>query len=97
MGLTTFDFGMAIVHADRDANNIISRNGWNGKNMYVKVCADSEISVSGEKKTLNKHFVIKNVDGSFSTWVPSVNDCLAKDWVLSTLEEFNKQSYNNIR
>lgn len=26
------------------------------------------------------YFLIKNVDGSLSTWVPSINDVLAIDW-----------------
>ena len=28
----------------------------------------------------NAYMAIKNVDGAVSTWVPSVNDCLATDW-----------------
>lgn len=84
-----FDFGMATEHMVRGANNIASRAGWNGKGMYIKVCDDSKINIAGQEVSLNKHFVIKNVDGTFSTWVPSVNDCLAKDWILSTLEEYN--------
>ena len=39
-------------------------------------------------KDLNEHFVIKNVNGSFSTWVPSVNDALATDWETKTLADF---------
>lgn len=29
---------------------------------------------------VNPHFLIKNVDSTLSTWVPSINDCLAEDW-----------------
>lgn len=32
---------------------------------------------------MNPHFCIKNSDGSISTWVPSVGDCLADDWHLT--------------
>jgi hypothetical protein len=28
------------------------------------------------------YFAIKNVKGTVSTWVPSVNDCLADDWYI---------------
>lgn len=31
---------------------------------------------------INPHMSIKNVDDSISTWVPSVNDCLAEDWII---------------
>ena len=87
-----FDFGMATEHLNRNEENIIYREGWNGKGMYVKVCNGSKIIIAGEEKELNVHFVIKNVNNTFSTWVPSVNDCLAKDWVLSTLTEFKGQT-----
>ena len=33
----------------------------------------------------NPYMAIKNVDGTISTWVPSVNDCLAEDWFVKTL------------
>lgn len=51
---------------------IVSRKGWNGKGMYVCLIPATE--------ELNSHFIIKNVNGTKSTWVPSVNDCLAEDW-----------------
>lgn len=28
----------------------------------------------------NPYFAIKNVNDTVSTWVPSINDCLAEDW-----------------
>ena len=28
----------------------------------------------------NSYFAIKNVNDTVSTWVPSINDCLAEDW-----------------
>ena len=28
----------------------------------------------------NAYMAIKNVNETVSTWVPSVNDCLAEDW-----------------
>jgi hypothetical protein len=27
------------------------------------------------------YLAIKNVKGTVSTWVPSINDCLAEDWM----------------
>ena len=55
-----------------------ARYGWNGKNMYIYL-------VEGKTEngiTYNPHFAIKNVNQSVSTWVPSVNDCLADDWYI---------------
>lgn len=54
----------------------VARKGWNGKGMYIELnkgldYMDSEIL---------PFFVIRNITGSFNTWVPSVSDCLAYDW-----------------
>ena len=54
--------------------------------MYVKICNDTFVTIKGESKPLNEHFIIKNVNDSFSTWVPSNNDCLAADWVFAVLK-----------
>lgn len=86
------DFGMATIYIKRDDNNVITRSGWNGKGMYVKLCRNTKIEIDGEMKDLNEHFVIKNVNGSFSTWVPSVNDALATDWETKTLADFKGAS-----
>ena len=51
----------------------IARNGWNGKGMYVMLIPTTE--------ELNQHFRIKNSSGTFDTWVASVSDTLAEDWV----------------
>lgn len=34
----------------------------------------------GDEVRYNPYLAIKNVDGTVSTWVPSINDCLAEDW-----------------
>ena len=68
----------------------IYRDGWNGKGMYVyfvpaakyKRCVEAASNIADENDMVqyNSYFAIKNVDNSVSTWVPSVNDCLAEDW-----------------
>ena len=30
----------------------------------------------------NAYLALKGVDETVSTWVPSINDCLAEDWVI---------------
>ena len=32
--------------------------------------------------TLNRHMLIKGVDGNLNTWFPSVSDCFAEDWCI---------------
>lgn len=68
----------------------LARNGWNGKGMFIYyvpagrfsayTAIASEIADEDGKVNYNPYFAIKNVNGTVSTWVPSVNDCLAEDW-----------------
>ena len=68
----------------------VAREGWNGKGMFVYyVPTNTYKTVTGVAKnhfgdsvTINAYFSIKNVNDTVSTWVPSVNDCLAEDWVI---------------
>lgn len=69
-------FGDALVMLK--AGGRVCRAGWNGKGMWVEIVDGKDFKFS----ELLPHFVIKNVNNSFSTWVPSVNDCLAEDWML---------------
>lgn len=72
------------------AGKPISRSGWNGKGMFVYLVpansypAQTKVAKKffGEDALVpyNAYLAIKNVDGTVSTWVPSVNDVLAEDW-----------------
>jgi hypothetical protein len=81
-----FDFGKAIILLKEGKK--VDREGWNGKGMFVYyVPANSYKSITevakkefGDYVQYNAYFAIRNVDGTVSTWVPSVNDCLAEDW-----------------
>lgn len=62
----------------------IARTGWNGKGMFVFIVKESihgNLGGIAEVKH-NPYMAIKNVNGAISTWVPSVNDCLAEDWYI---------------
>ncbi len=66
-----------------------AREGWNGKGMWValnnaigyKYAYQAGID-SMTAHDMNPFFVIKQADGTVSTWVPSVGDCLAEDWMV---------------
>lgn len=85
-----FDFGGALKWLL--AGRKLAREGWNGKGLFVFLVPGSTFTVNrapllgiypeGTQINYNPHIDIKNVDGSISTWVPSINDCLAEDWVL---------------
>lgn len=65
--LTFGDAVMALKNGQK-----VARSGWNGKGMFVRYIETTD--------QLNKHLELKNVAGSFDTWVPSVSDVLAEDW-----------------
>ena len=69
----------------------VARVGWNGKGMFLFLVPGSQFVVNrppllgiypeGTTINYNPHLDIKHVDGSISTWVPSIGDVLAEDWV----------------
>ena len=70
----------------------IAREGWNGKGMFVYYVPANKYPFSTEigkeladdegKVYYNSYLAIKNVNGTVSTWVPSINDVLAEDWLI---------------
>lgn len=82
------DFGSAVNILK--AGGKVARKGWNGKGMFVYyVPSGAYPARTGAAKdhygdTLvpyNPYLAIKNVDDTVSTWVPSINDVLATDWI----------------
>lgn len=74
--VSAMTFGDALVMLKE--GKCVCRAGWNGKGMWIEYVHGKDFQFSG----LLPHFVIKNVNNSFSTWVPSINDCLADDWMV---------------
>lgn len=74
-GVATFNFGEAIKYLKRGIK--VARKGWNGKGMYIECCngKDHDFSI------IEPFLLIKNVKNSFNTWVPSISDLLAEDWM----------------
>jgi len=85
---TQLSFGDALIALK--AGKKVARTGWNGKGMFVYLVpansypaqTEAAKSVFGEDGLVpyNAYMAIKNVDGTVSTWVPSINDVLAEDW-----------------
>lgn len=59
----------------------ISRRGWNGKGLYVKLYND--IVVSYHYSYMCPGLILHYPDGTVFTWVPSISDLLAEDWEVS--------------
>ena len=83
-------FGDALHYLKLGAK--VARTGWNGKGMFVFLVNGSTFNVSrapllgifpeGTEINYRPHIDIKNVDGSISTWVPSIGDVMAEDWAV---------------
>lgn len=69
----------------------LQRSGWNGKGLYVQLQTAIPLQLGTRSKagdpivtkqgTLAEFFIIVN-DDKINTWVPSVSDILAKDWIV---------------
>jgi len=88
---TGLTFGLALAAMKKGAK--VAREGWNGKGMFVYIVpAASYPAQTGVAKgyfgdgalvPYAAYMAIKNVNETVSTWVPSVNDCLAEDWSIA--------------
>ena len=84
------EYNFSIILESLKQGSKIARKGWNGKGMFVYLVPAASYPAMtkvtkeyfGETVKYNAYFAIKNVDGTVSTWVPSVNDVLAEDWVI---------------
>lgn len=70
-------FGLAIEALK--AGKRVARAGWNGKGMWLSFVPGVRME-GAEVNNYNPSVEIKNVDGSMSTWAPSIGDSLAEDW-----------------
>jgi len=86
-------FGLAVEALKKGLK--VARAGWNGKGMFVvyqkgypqgipcnKQTAEAWGMSEGEPFICNPYLQIKNVNGSHSMWVASINDILAEDWMI---------------
>lgn len=88
-----FAFGTALELLKN--GHKLTREGWNGKGMFVvyqkgypqgipcnKQTAEAWRLNEGDLFVCNPYLQIKCANGSHSMWVPSINDVLAEDWVV---------------
>jgi hypothetical protein len=77
-------FGDALILL-KDGHKL-ARAGWNGKNLFVYLIQES-IDIELEEgnnilsTTLEPFFILVSPSHS-NTWVPSVSDILAEDWMV---------------
>ena len=83
------DFGEAIKKLKN--GKPVQRKGWNGKGQFVyyvpaaKYPAMTEVAkliAENGNVSYNAYLALKTVQGSVSTWVPSITDLFAEDWIV---------------
>lgn len=80
------DFAQALVLVK--AGKRIAREDWYRYGMFVYYVPGGEYSTQtevakkqfGDSILYNPYLAIKTTNASVSTWVPSIDDCLAEDW-----------------
>lgn len=87
----TFSEALEAVKAGKR----ITRQGWNGKGLFVvyqkgypdgipcnKQTAEAWGMNEGDLFKCDPYLQINTTDGSHAMWVPSIRDCLAEDWMI---------------
>lgn len=84
------DFGYAL--AQLKSGRKVARIGWNGKGQFVyyipadryeaKTEAAKSVADEDGKVNYRAYLALKTAQGDIATWVPSISDCLAEDWVV---------------
>lgn len=72
---TDMTFGEALRALKN--GNCVSREGWNGRGMYVELQRPDEHS-----KMRRPYLFMRPVDGELVPWVASQTDLLAEDWFI---------------
>lgn len=97
-------FGIAIEML-KDGHRM-ARKGWNGKDQFVYLVTGNELASAlsygfgeylGEPNFVDM-LVLRNAKNELSTWVPSIGDLMAEDWIIAgvdaeTFESSDKLTY----
>lgn len=85
-GKLTFSDALVAIKEGRN----VKRSGWNGDNQFVYKLPGSQIQKAagygfGEyinEPTFRDMLIIHTTQGNLNSWVPSVGDLFAEDWVI---------------
>lgn len=74
----------------------LTRKGWNDKGIWVsvfKAYTHTRVAIQDHEGNIHPMLIIRNVDGSFATWIPSITDLFAEDWeVIEPAKQYDKQA-----
>lgn len=84
------DFSQALALLKQGAT--VTREGWNGKGMYLYLVPGSEFTVNraplagilptGTRVSYRPHIDMKTAQGDFVPWIASQSDLLADDYIV---------------
>ena len=77
--------------------NLLTRTGWNGKNMFVFLVQGSKFIVNrapltnifedGTEIQYRPHIDMRYADGTIGVWLASMGDLMSDDWITTTTKE----------
>ena len=77
--------------------NLLTRTGWNGKNMFVFLVQGSKFIVNrapltnifedGTEIQYRPHIDMRYADGTIGVWMASMGDLMSDDWITTTTKE----------
>lgn len=89
------DCGIAFLMME-DGHRMM-RVAWTDKGIYVYYVpggtyptqTESAKKEFGDFATYRPYFAMKNADGTVSTWAPSAEDCIVRDWKISPVPDLD--------
>jgi hypothetical protein len=88
--MKTFGFGRAITELKKGKK--LQRQNWNGPGQFVyyvpaasyPAMTDVAKSIADENGNVSyrAYLALKTAQGDVATWVPSISDLLAEDWII---------------
>lgn len=87
-------FGIGQAVKEMHDGNLVAREGWNGKGMFLFLVPGSRFKVNraplnvifseGTEIDYRPHVDMKTADGQIVPWICSQSDLLATDWEVVT-------------
>lgn len=76
------NFGQALEIMKEDDWNLVAREGWNGKGMWIHKTTPPSSPFSRDEYEALPYIEMKTADNKFVPWLASQTDLLAEDWVI---------------
>lgn len=95
-----YDDVLKHIYADND--NIAIREDWlNKPSLFIKLASDLKTQIPGFfLEEITPAIILKRIDANkgytFDIWAPSLDDFIAKDWILTTITEHMNKTLHSV-